>query len=208
MKAFRPHFTFVGVDCEFVPHNHAPNGLISLALHSERGDFYAVNADLNVYAVRDERAWMRENVWSKLPLTPDGDLDRAHPDVRPYAAIRAGVDDYFRKIADGRTARESIGLVADHGVQDVQRIHTLWGNDWAEMPVHVPKRLFQDLSTLEDLAGVVDDHLPDGTPLPIYEPDLAHHALRDARYDLVILDFLLKHSRAVRVACGVEYLES
>jgi hypothetical protein len=124
----------------------------------------------------------------------------------PYAEICAWTSNYFRDLTKGRNYRESIGFIADHGTQDMQRIHNLFRNDWGSMPPWIPKRPFADLASLEDLAGVRNDRLPDGTPLPGRDPELAHHALYDAQWDREIHNFLLERSRAVRVASGVELL--
>lgn len=210
MKAFMPDFTFVYGDAEFIPHNQTFTGLISIALHSEQGSVYLVNRDMDQDEIRNGldmgSIWRRENVWEKLPRLADGSLDQMHSDVFSYIEIRATIDGYFRKIAGERKARESIGFVADHGTQDMQRIHNLWRNDWSRMPAWIPRYVFQDLATLEDLAGVVDGALPqpDGTLLPVQMPDQMHHALHDAVWDGEVHALLLEKSRAVRIASGVE----
>jgi hypothetical protein len=208
MKAFFPDFTFVYNDAEFTPDLHTPGGLVSLALHSEQGDLYLVNADADreAFCSNDFR---RDHIWSKLPLNPDGSLDLTNPSVMPYEDIADAVAAHFYALTGGDKYRQRIGIVADHGTQDMQRLHNLFGNDWfGRMPVTVPRRPFLDLATLEDIAGVENDRLPDGTPLPEKDPSAAHHALADARWDREVHEFLLEHSRAVRVASGVERLES
>lgn len=208
MKAFSPDFTFVYGDAEFTPNLLGPEGLVSLALHSEHSTAYMVNADVDREAFCAS-VFCKDHIWSKLPLLGDGSLDREHPSVMPYAEIAKRTAEYFDKLANGRRARESVGFIADHCTQDMQRIHTLFKNDWFEtMPASVPKRTFMDLASLEDIAGVVDDRLPDGTALPPKDPAQAHHALYDAQWDREVHEFLLAHSQAVRIASGVERLAS
>ena len=208
MWAYYPDFTFVYVDAEFTPDLHTPGGLVSLALHSEKGDLYLVNAEADEDAFC-ENVFRRDHIWSKLPLLPgpDGALDLNHPDVASYETIRDRVAEYFNNLTGGEKYREHVGIVADHGTQDMQRIHNLFDNEWfGKMPPSVPRRPFADLATLEDLARVSDDRLPSGLPLPEKDDALAHHALYDAKWDRAVHTFLMRNSRAVRVASGVEQL--
>lgn len=207
MKARFPGFTFVYVDAEFTPDDHSSAGLVSLALHSEHGSAYWVHAD----ADRERfcaSGFRRDHIWSKLPLDANGDIDRNHLDVHSYADIRSAVSTHFHALTRGAGYRRKVGLIADHGTQDMQRIHDFWGGDWGPggMPKWIPKRPFADLATLEDLAGAEDGTLPDGTPLPENPPEEAHHALLDAKYDRRVHEFLLERSRAVRIASGVELI--
>jgi hypothetical protein len=207
MKAFFPDFEFAYADAEFTPDNHTPGGLVSYAITSRLGDLYLVNAEANRedFCSSDFR---RDHIWSKLPLLPSGELDFTSPNVVPYDEIRRRVLGYFHDVSGGRNSRRTVGFVADHSTQDMQRVHNLFGNDWGTMPKSIPRHPFVDLATLEDLAGVVDDHLPSGLRLPEKFAERAHHALYDARWDREVHEFLLEHSRAVRVASGVERLES
>ncbi|MFE0472490.1 hypothetical protein ACFW2V_12840 [Streptomyces sp. NPDC058947] len=210
MKAFFPDFTFVYIDAEFLPDDHSPYGLISLALHSEHGSKYMVNENVNS-RLTDLRAipFQRDHILPKLPLRPAGNLDTGHSDVYPYRDMAEETGRYFHALTGGRKYRRHVGLVADHGTQDMQRIHNLFNNDWfGLMPSSVPRRLFLDLATMEDLAGVEGGCLPDGRPLPEKDPQQAHHPLVDAMWDREVHEFLMQHSRAVRVASGVERLES
>jgi hypothetical protein len=208
MKAFYPGFTFVYGDAEFTPNLHTPGGLVSLALHSERGSVYAVNAE----ADRDAfcaSPFRRTHIWSKLPLRKDGSLDLKHPAVMSYSDIADMVAVHFDTLTGGRKYRKHVGFIANHGTQDMGRIHAMFDDDWFDvMPPSVPRRPFADLATLEDLAGVEDDHLPNGLRLPELPADEAHHALRDAKWDREVHEFLMQHSQAVRIASGVERLES
>lgn len=204
MKAFYPEFTFIYGDAEFNPKAHGSKGLVSLALHSEHGSFYAVNADVDREAFCSND-FCKEHIWSKLPLHSDGFLDLAHPSVMPYDDIADAVAAHFYALTGGRHYRKSVGFVADHGTRDMQSIHDLFDNDWFNvMPEYVPRRPFQDLATLEDLAQVEGGTLPTGIPLPRKDPDKAHHALYDAQWDREVHEFLMQHSQAVRIASGVE----
>lgn len=207
MKATYPDFEFVYGDSEFTPNNHTAGGLVSTALQADHESLYLVNAD----ADREDFCsdpFRDDAIWSKLPLRTDGSLDRSHPAVVPYSVIRSAVASYFDSLTDSMKYKSRIGFVADHGTQDMQRIHNLFDNDWfGLMPRSVPKHPFLDLASLEMIAGVQDDHLPNGLRLPEKYTEKAHHALYDARWDKEVHEFLLAHSRAVRVASGVELLE-
>lgn len=206
MKAFFGDFTFVYIDAEFTPNLHAPGGLVSLALHSEEASVYMINeyANREVFCLSD---FCREHIWSKLPLRADDSLDTSHPNVKSYAEIADTVSRFFRDLTGGQDYRQHVGIVADHGTQDMQRIHNLFNNDWfGEMPPWVPKRPFLDLATLEDLAEVEDGRLPSGEPLPEKAAEQAHHAMYDAQWDREVHEFLMERSAAVRVASGVQRL--
>lgn len=208
MKAYYPDFTFVYGDAEFTPELHTPGGLVSLALHSEHGSLYMVNADADreAFCASDFR---RDHIWSKLPLRGDGNLDLSHPAVMRYSDIADAVAVHFDTLTGGQKYRKRVGFIANHGTQDMGRIHALFNDDWfGVMPPSVPRRPFADIATLEDIAGVEDDHLPNGLRLPELGADEAHHALRDARWDQDVHEFLMEHSQAVRVASGVERLGS
>lgn len=209
MRATFPDFQFVYGDSEFTPNNPTPGGLVSTALQAENGDWiYAVNAD----ADREDFCsdpFRRDHIWSKLPLRADGSLDRSSPYVVPYHAICSAVGSFFDGLTGGLKYKRMIGFVADHGTQDMQRIHNMFDNDWFNvMPQSVPRHPFLDLASLEMIAGVEDDRLRDGQPLPAKDVSKAHHALYDARWDQELHQFLLGNSRAVRVASGIEALEA
>lgn len=208
MKAFFPDFTFVYGDAEFIPDRSGRDGLIALALHSEHRTMYMVSAEADRKAFCAD-AFCRDHIWSKLPLCTDGSLDLDHPAVMPYGEIVKRTADYFDGLTGGERYRQRVGFIADHATRDMQHIHDLFGNDWFnKMPQSIPRRPFVDLATLEDIAGVVDDRLPNGLPLPVKPKTEAHHALYDARWDREVHEFLMEHSQAVRVASGVERLAS
>lgn len=208
MKAHFPNFQFVYADSEFTPNNHTPGGLVSTAIQGDYDWIYLVNAD----ADREDFCsdpFRRDEIWSKLPLQADGSLDRSNAHVVPYSTIQSAIGSFFDGLTDTERYKERIGLIADHCTQDMQRIHDLFDNDWfGIMPSSVPKHTFMDLASLEMIAGVQDGRLPNGLNMPEKDARKAHHALYDARWDKEAHEFLLTHSRAVRVACGVELLEN
>ena len=207
MKATYPSFEFVYGDSEFTPNHRMSDGLVSTALQAPSTHLYLVNADADREAFC-ENPFCRDEIWSKLPLRADGSLDRSNPAVVPYSVIQSTVGSFFDSLTDGARYKNRIGFVADHCTQDMQRIHDLFENDWfGVMPQSVPKHAFLDLASLEMIAGVEDDHLPNGLRLPEKYAERAHHALYDARWDKEVHEFLMEHSRAVRVASGVERLE-
>lgn len=203
MKALYPNFMFVYIDAEFAPDLRTPGGLVSLAVYSKQKSLYRVNADADREAFCASE-FREKHIWSKLPLCSDGRLNLGHAAVAHYSSIAVAVSAYFYALTGGQDYRKRIGLIANHGTQDVQRLHDLFDNDWARMPPWIPRRLFADLATLEDLAGVEDGHLPDGTPLPELDPADAHHALKDAEWDHRVHEFLMERDRSVRIASGVE----
>jgi hypothetical protein len=207
MRATYPDFEFVYGDSEFTPNNRMSDGLVSTALQASNTHLYLVNAEADREAFC-ENPFCRDEIWSKLPLRADGSLDRSNPAVVPYAVIQSTVGSFFDSLTDKMRYKNRIGFVADHCTQDMQRIHDLFDNDWfGVMPPSVPKHAFLDLASLEMLAGVEDGHLPNGLRLPEKYTEKAHHALYDARWDREVHEFLMVHSRAVRVASGVERLE-
>ncbi|MGA5411525.1 hypothetical protein ACPCSC_30260 [Streptomyces lavendulocolor] len=158
--------TEVDLDCEFLPGDLTPGGLVSIGLTAGPGrSLYAVNADMDVAAVRRVK-FQRDHVWPHLPLTADGALDRSHPHVLGYADIRRRVEEFFAGLGDDVT------LWVYSGAQDVIRLHTLWRNDWSVMPDFVPEWA-DDLSRLRRAAG--------GVKLPQHA-GRHHHALDDAEH--------------------------
>ncbi|MER7707173.1 hypothetical protein ABTX81_30270 [Kitasatospora sp. NPDC097605] len=170
----------VFLDTEFITTCHGPDGLISLALTDHQGtDFYAVNSDMNIAALHNN-PWLLKHVWPQLPLTPGGDLDLDHPDVRPLADIATGAARYFS------THHRQAHLHAWYAAQDVVRLHQLWDNDWARMPEDVP-RWATDIQSLIAMAG-------DLVLLPTQDTP-EHHALNDARYNRDLYDYTARELR-------------
>ncbi|WNI16636.1 3'-5' exoribonuclease [Actinacidiphila sp. ITFR-21] len=171
----------VYIDTEFLRHNLTSRGLVSLALTDDDGtDYYAVNRGMDTTAVHAD-PWMRENVWPYLPLNPRGVLDLHGTEVRPYPTIRDEVSAYF---AD--TTAATTYLYANHGAQDIVRLHGLWDHDWAVMPTMIP-RWFYDTKGLAAAAG--------NPELPAMEHG-AHHPLEDARHNRTVRLFLAARSAA------------
>lgn len=155
-------------DCEFVRTDMSNRGLIAVGLTDREGrDYYAVNAQMDYAAVQAD-PFLREEVWPKLPRTPTLALDRAHPDVKPLTQIRAEIAAYF-------TSGPSARLWAYYGADDMIRIRGLWHHKWDEIPPAVPRRV-------RELADDVEDY---GITVPVQDTP-QHHALNDARHNLLI----------------------
>jgi hypothetical protein len=168
----------VYLDTEFLRNDLTPRGLVSIALtDDDNNDYYAVNYAMDDKSVHDD-PWMRNNVWPYLPHTEGGHFDYEHPDVHRWQEIRDQIAAYFTD-----TTAETTYLYANHGAQDVVRLHGLWDHDWSVMPDAIP-RWFTDIKGLIAAAG-----LPDGT-IPKQEAG-AHHPLEDARYNRYVRQFLV-----------------
>lgn len=164
------------LDLEFLPRFPSLPGTVSIGLHDDTGrDYYAVNADMSVDAVRAD-PFLREHVWPYLPLTDDGDLDRSHPSVKTEHEIRRDLEAYFA--ADPRPDKV---LYANHGAQDVLRLHAFWGHDWSRMPDVIPTWA-EDLKALRVRAG---------NPAMPKQESTEHHALDDARYNRAMHEALM-----------------
>lgn len=167
----------VYLDTEFMRADLTELGLVSLALTDDQdNDYYAINWQMDASAVRED-AWMRDNVWPYLPLGADDDVDWKHPDVRRYSTIRDEVAAYF-----ANTTATTTYLYANHGAQDIVRLHGLWNHDWTVMPDAVP-RWFTDIKGLIAASGIPADTIPE-------QPANAHHPLDDARYNRFVRHYL------------------
>lgn len=179
----------VDLDCEFLPGDLTPAGLVSIGLTAGPGrSLYAVNAEMDVAEVL-RHPFLREHVWPHLPLTPDGFLIRSHPDVLSYEEIQQRVEAFFAELGDDVT------LWVYCGAQDVIRLHTLWGNDWSVMPDTVPQWA-DDLARLRRKAG--------GAKLPQH-PGRQHHALEDAEHQRrarAYLRSLARHAADIQRSAG------
>lgn len=163
------------MDTEFIATDPSERGLISIGITDEQGrDYYAVNAGMDVPAVRTHY-WLSKNVWNQLPLNEDGyDLDYTHADVKPLDQIRR---DLLRYFAD----RPQTHMFTWYGSQDMQRLHSLWGGDWGNMPSWIPQ-WSHELRSLVWLAG--NKRIPE-------QPSGLHHALEDARYNRLLHEVIL-----------------
>jgi hypothetical protein len=186
------------LDCEFIRNDFRPQGLISLGIECDGETYYAVNAeaDMSLASLDEEaRQWVRDNVFPHLPICEDGRLDLTHPDVKPYATIRDEVDTFYKNATGGKKASKTLRLIADHGPQDVVRLHTLWDNDWGVIPVWIPKKVDYDLGTLEDDLLASRPSFMASPVMPEQNPNERHHALRDAQHDRAMHEFLMGASR-------------
>ncbi|WP_327066814.1 hypothetical protein [Kitasatospora sp. NBC_01302] len=172
----------VYLDCEFIPSDPSIAGLISIGLTDGQGrDYYAVNSYLDASTVTSH-PWLSRNVWPYLPNCAadfglPGWLDIRHPDVKTPKQIKADLTRYF---GDHGPAH----LYAWYGGQDINRLHSLWDNDWSAMPEDIP-RWFHEIQSLAYLAG--DPQLPQ-------QDGGEHHALADAKYNRQLHQFLTQRA--------------
>ncbi|MGW2416028.1 hypothetical protein ACWCV5_28210 [Streptomyces tubercidicus] len=197
------------LDTEFDPRDMSVSGLLSIGVTDDVGrDYYAINADANLESLLDH-TFVVEHVLPHLPVIVNRgatdasttgargllrrwgrrlrrwwrrgrtiEWDTSHPHyryVRPAEQIAADLEQYFH----APTAPE---LIAYFGAQDICRLHSLWGSNWAEMPAGVPRK-FTDLRVLADQLGISELPEQQGT---------AHRALDDARYNREAHDYLLR----------------
>jgi hypothetical protein len=170
----------VTLDCEFVPNRLDPDGLVAIGMTDGTNHFYGINADMDIFAVLAwKRPWMVDNVVRHFPVASNGRLNTDHADVYSYAALRTNVEAFFAIGGD----RDDQILYMRSGAQDMLRVHTLWDNDWSEMPDCIPHD-FEDIKHVIRRSGV------DKTTLPQIDPDKAHHAFHDAEHEMVLLKHL------------------
>lgn len=182
----------VGLDSEFLPKDLTPIGLISIGLvyytpGGEEFTYYAINGAMDARALHtgENRDWMVEHVWNKLPTRGKTQLDTDHPDVKDYGTIRREVDAFLKGAASFENpeepSRDDIELVVNCGSQDVVRLHTLMcGNNWVHMPPWVPLAA-DDVYRVKRKAyrlGMSKEEIPR------IDEEQAHHALYDAQYEL------------------------
>jgi hypothetical protein len=170
-------------DTEFIPSDPTLKGFVSIGLCDQEGsEYYAVHRDFDMKTFKRSE-WLMANVWPSLPK-PHGDarihgrwprLHTGNHAVKSAPQIAQDIADYF---AD-TTATET-RLWAWYGAQDMCRLHSLWGNDWAAMPDQIPS-WFSEIEQLRCAVGRPD--------LPEQAAGL-HNALADARHNRTLHDFL------------------
>jgi hypothetical protein len=181
--------TRVYVDCEFIRTDLNPRGTISYGLADENGGtYYAVNADMDEQRILTDPdpmfQWLRKHVWPLLPLTADGRLDRSHPDVKSIDQIRSDITAYFAALPPAR-------LYAYFNAQDTNRLHALWDHDWdPSVMLQAVPRYCTDLMGVAEDAGITAQDIDDGYFPP--QESTRHHALNDARYNLVMHEWILR----------------
>lgn len=167
-------------------------------LHSQARTYYAVNADVDLDALKSND-WLVRNVLPHLPLTrrdrldeyltyiptdpppPSAldpvALDRTATEVKPHWVIANEVRDFLlAPVADAEVAEAvEIELWADYGAYDHVALAQLWGPMIA-LPPGVPM-FTNDLQQLARAVGMAD-YKPDQAP------EDAHNALADAWYAL------------------------
>jgi hypothetical protein len=172
----------VYIDCEFLPNDLTPQGLLSMALvDSEGRKFYAVNGDADwntAYTI----PFMKDHVLPHMPMIFVQEPSRQITldwtgDVMSYGGIRDSVTEFF----DGRD-RHEMTLYAWCGAQDLVRLQGLWNHDWSTMPDSIPHWLM-------DLEALASEHHIDMSEAPP-QGEMAHHALEDAFHDHHVHQFL------------------
>lgn len=156
--------------------------LISIGMVCGDRELYAVNANMDQHAVRNQ-PWLRRNVWSQLPtITPkpgyrgghEPRLDTEHPDVRPKRQIARMVSAFLAEVDDPQ-------LWAYYSAYDHVVLSQLFGR-MIDLPEHIPMQtdcLKQEAKRL-------------GNPVLPVQMTPEHHALNDAYHDRHIHDFLRK----------------
>src|ERR1044072_6915967 len=108
MKATYPGFEFVYGDSEFTPDNHTPAGPGATALQAAHVWLCLVNAETD----REDfcsAPFLRDHIWSNLPLRADGSLDRSSPYVVPYSAICSAARSLLYRPTGKQEAQKRIG---------------------------------------------------------------------------------------------------
>lgn len=153
--------------------------LISIGMVAEDGrELYAVSNDFDQGAVKDH-PWLSQHVWPHLPLDGSGPdlggpwLD-GHTDVKTRVQIASAVREFI-------TAYEEPQLWAWYAAYDHVALAQLFG-PMVLLPEGVPMWT-NDLKQEAVRLGLDDDQLPEQT-------NRVHHALDDARHDLVRAQFL------------------
>ncbi|MEV7471535.1 hypothetical protein AB0O20_34325 [Streptomyces kronopolitis] len=160
-----PHRT--SIDCEFNPFDPSLTGLLALGVTDDANrSYYAINADVDLRPLLDN-AFLVEHVLPQLPVTVRrGATDVSATGVRGplrrwWRRLRAGrassiewdtSHPHFQYVRPARQIADDLEqffhapteLIAKYGAQDICRLHSLWGNDWATMPQAVP-RYFTDI---------------------------------------------------------------
>lgn len=184
--------TPVFIDCEFLPYDLTPTGLISLSVIIGDERYYAVNLAMDIREVitGPNSKFNLEHVWPHLP-TIGKVLDESHEDVKAYDVIRREVAELFDRHAVHGDADLDYRLIANRGSSDAIRLGTLWNNNWGLKPKTVPGQIDYDISTMKrDLElehGVV--------AFPVQDPATAHHALHDALYDQEVYEFIVRFKK-------------
>lgn len=163
--------TLVCLDTEFLDDGRRIEP-VSLALVCETAEYYGICADSDITAVT-RHAWLRANVVPHLPIiTEDGDWrwDTAHPDfshVKPRAQIAHEVHAFFANLPTPETW-------AYFSPFDTIVLCQLFG-PMSDLPPEIPAFTLDLMQEARRYDG----------PLPAQPPPV-HHALHDARHDLLI----------------------
>lgn len=157
------------------------NSLISIAIVAEDGrEFYAVNRDMDMRTIRHNK-WLMDNVVDKL----EGPAD-------PVWMHRNQIIDGIEKLIGDDTSPQ---IWAYYGAYDWVLLCELFGGMLTlsgrnpEWPMYV-----RDLKMLVDLLDFPKSLRPD-------DPENEHHALADARWNLLLFKSMEEGAR--RLGCAV-----
>ncbi|MBO0802842.1 MAG: 3'-5' exoribonuclease [Nocardiopsaceae bacterium] len=163
--------TLVCLDTEFLDDGRRIEPA-SLALVSETAEYYGICADSDITAIT-RHAWLRANVVPHLPIIvrgSDWQWDTAHPDfshVKPRAQIAQEVRAFFTRL-------QAPEIWAYFSPFDTIVLSQLFG-PMSDLPPEIPAFTLDLMQEARRHAG----------PLPAQRPPV-HHALHDARHDLLI----------------------
>jgi len=150
---------------------------ISIGLSASDGrELYLINRDVNMDRMM-EHNWLNPNVTRYLPVKKDGqgwtwDDDHGDDRIVSKSEMRARILDFFRKTASPRTW-------AWWAAHDQVTLGNLFGS-FIQMPMGIPQRC-------NDVAQEVE-RLGIGL-MPSQSHETQHHALYDARFVLVQLEW-------------------
>lgn len=175
-------------DTEFLE-NGKTIDLISIGIVCEDGrEYYAVNSDMDQDRIRRNQ-WLLNNVWPHLPLQgyktklatvcgtikpivdDPGNLDKKSVLVRPKWVIANEVREFL--LDDGFLPE----LWAYYASYDHVALAQLWGR-MLDLPIGFPMYT-RDLVQEMDRLGISKDAVP--------QPENAHDALADARWNMAML---------------------
>lgn len=175
----------IAYDTEFMAYGNGIE-LVSIAMINETTgqELYAINREVNTAKLLADE-WLRENVWPSLPTRPcepskrchssksyHQHLDRDDPDVRPRRQIARMVEKFL-------SAAYKPQLWAYYSAYDHVAYAELFGQLTA-LPRGLP--MFS-MDIKQEAVRLGNPELPQ-------QATGAHHALEDARHNLVMLKFL------------------
>jgi hypothetical protein len=155
-------------DIEFIDDGKTID-LLSIGVVAGDGrEYYAVNADLPERKLYQHK-WLCDNVLPYLPMGVDGRVNFEHPNCKPSAVIATEVRDFLLSSDDEPE------LWAWYAAYDHVCLAQMWG-PMTDLPPGIP------MFTMD----LKQEHVRQGCPDLPEQDALEHHALADARYNVVI----------------------